>query len=74
MTVVLELPDLTTRLGLFEFDLPFALLLVPIAAYNGSVEVHVLAQIKRVADLVEVCPDVRRVAEEAWPVGILRCD
>jgi len=73
MTVILKLPYFTIRLCLLEPDFPFAFFLVPVAAYNRSIEVHVFTQIERVADFVKVGPDVGRVAEKARPVGVLQC-
>jgi hypothetical protein len=59
-------------LSLAELDGPLALLVVPVRPNDLSIEGHVLSQIERLADLVEVLPDIRRVAEETRPVGVQR--
>ena len=56
--------------GFFQFDQPLAGVLLPVGADDFGVELHVLAETPYFADLVEVLPDVRAVAEEAWPVWV----
>ena len=70
MAVLFELPWLLAWPGLSQLDGPLSLLVIPIAADDLRVECHVLPQAKGFADLVEVFPDVRTVAEEARPVRV----
>ena len=71
VAAVFELAGLLAREVLPQLDVPFALVFVPVAAGHLGVEGHVLAQVKDIANLVEVRPQVCGVGVEAWPVGVL---
>ena len=70
ITTILELSRLLSKSVFPELDEPFAFVFFPVAADDLGRELHVLAEIEGVADLVQVLPDVRRVREESGPVGI----
>ncbi len=59
------------RVGLFEFDKPFALVLVPVAANDFSLHSHIFSQAPDLADLVKVLEDVWGVGEKPRPVRLL---
>jgi hypothetical protein len=70
MTSVLEKTSSAIRVCLLQLDQPFSGLLLPITPDDLGIEGHVLSQAPYFADLVKILPDIRRVREEARPVGL----
>ena len=68
MAVVLKL---TPCLLVSKFDFPFAFLFIPVAPDDLCVESHILAEIERLTNFIEVFPDVWTIGEETWPVCVL---
>jgi hypothetical protein len=69
--MALKLPWLLARHLLSQLYFPLALVFLPIAANNFSVEGHVFPQVESVANLIEILPDVRRVRKISWPIRVL---
>jgi hypothetical protein len=69
--MVLKLPWLLARCLLSQLYFPLALVFLPIAANNLSVEGHVFPQVECVANLIEILPDVRRVRKVSRPIRVL---
>ncbi len=70
MASIIEKSCCAIWFGLLEFYKPFASFLLPVRSDNFCAEMHVFTEAPDFANLVEVLPDIRRVAEEPWPVGI----
>jgi hypothetical protein len=71
--MLLKLPRLLASHLLSQLYCPLALLFLPITTNNFSIEGHVFSQVERVANLVEILPDVRRVREISRPIRVLAC-
>jgi hypothetical protein len=69
--MVLKLPRLLARHLLSQLYCPLALVFLPIAPNNFSVESHVFPQAESVANLIEILPDIRCVRKVSRPIRVL---
>jgi len=70
VAVVFEFPRFLAWFFLTDLDLPLPFLLLPVAAHDLGVEVHVFAEAECFDYLLEVREDVRGLGEELGPVWI----